>query len=399
MQLYVKLREALKRCAERHGACSSLASSDVVLALEVSTEGGQRPAAVCFLDMRLASSQSGPHAPAQTFLRLNPVGDGPAPLLQDCAGVVLRYTHLERVQHDGQPREPMRRGALGAVVGLTEDDVCGIALFELLPHPAGLRSRCTAVKRVVIQELAYDDLTLRDIRVQGPSATFQALEVEAEAVARPRPARRADFLDLSDIFHEARGPRAPPAALPRQQAREPPALEGLEQRMLESLGLQAGDVLLSDAERRELAGEEVAPEMQEQVEAILDLLGDAQDEANQEEADEDGEARPPAPGAEPRQAFDQNKWSHLGLTEQQHWEFWSADGAPRGRIHFVNGAGSMKATCRAHAKCACWLSNVTDVSKTEAELVAWIAERVDRDGHQLSAYNLKLTYGMRPRPP
>jgi hypothetical protein len=403
MLLYTKLRAAIKSCAERFGPSSELAKMDVVLAVEVFKDGsGPRPDAVCFVDMRLATSQSGAHAPTQTFLKLEPAG-GAAELPLEYQGLTLRYAHKGLVQHQGQTREPMSRVVAGAFVAWTEDALCIEVLLNLCPQPDGMNSKLTLIQKVAIRQLVYEDISLRDVRITGCSQAFGHKWVEAgPAPVQRRPAIQApDFVDLSQIFHETKtpGPLRDRAARTQSQSEQSvlvgPALTDTEQIMLDALGLQAGDLSLTDAQLRDLAplaGDDIAPEAQEEFAALLDLLVEAGEEEGGESSGSDAEGGPQNP-------HETNRWSHLGLVQRPGWQFFTEAGLARGCVHAI-GAGSMKATCRVHSKCICWLSNVVDVTKTESDLVSWLADPGDsRSAHQLSAYELKAAYGMNVRRP
>jgi hypothetical protein len=75
-----------------------------------------------------------------------------------------------------------------------------------------------------------------------------------------------------------------------------------------------------------------------------------------------------------------------------------------GQLHTV-GKGP-KATCKVHASCVCWVSlhSAGDADALRQDLTAWVSEAAgdppaSAEQHQISAYHLKVKWGMKPRKP
>lgn len=119
--------------------------------------------------------------------------------------------------------------------------------------------------------------------------------------------------------------------------------------------------------------------------------GAAEDEA------EAGRERPPVEAAEEVAVANE-----VACVERQPGVFVNSAGKVIGQLHRV-GAGR-KATCRIHAHCVCWVSRQCDPPALEASLRAWLAEVATQKPataavHAVSAYHLKMEYGMKPRKP
>ena len=116
-------------------------------------------------------------------------------------------------------------------------------------------------------------------------------------------------------------------------------------------------------------------------------------EAGKEEAEEEeesGKEEVKQPG---------KVWREFGLVEHPKWYFTElATKKPVGILHQISPS-SVKATCRSHPKCVCWLSRITDVLTTESDLVGWLHAGLSSSaaGHSALARNLKIQYGMRIR--
>lgn len=68
-------------------------------------------------------------------------------------------------------------------------------------------------------------------------------------------------------------------------------------------------------------------------------------------------------------------------------------GAVKLLVNGINGQESLKATCKQHKKCSCWISS----SRNADLLFQWLADGRDlsADDHQNSAKQLKLSIGMK----
>ncbi len=67
-----------------------------------------------------------------------------------------------------------------------------------------------------------------------------------------------------------------------------------------------------------------------------------------------------------------------------------------------SGLGSstnIRANCSVHKACSCWPNKVPDTAESRASLISWLAEDVPVELHRVSAYHLKVRYGMTPRKP
>ena len=94
-----------------------------------------------------------------------------------------------------------------------------------------------------------------------------------------------------------------------------------------------------------------------------------------------------------------DRWADLSISEGPKWRFKSrATDQLVGLFHQMS-LRSLKATCKMHPRCVCWLSGVTDVFATERDLVEWLAaaSTTTAVAHLASATLLKRRYGMRVR--
>jgi hypothetical protein len=90
------------------------------------------------------------------------------------------------------------------------------------------------------------------------------------------------------------------------------------------------------------------------------------------------------------------------LVELRSGVFGNQAGLQVGLIHCI-GPGQ-KATCKVHADCVCWVSRQADPQELGSALKGWLRELTSAEPptaaqHRVSAYHLKVKFGMRPRKP
>ena len=99
----------------------------------------------------------------------------------------------------------------------------------------------------------------------------------------------------------------------------------------------------------------------------------------------------------PKEGKEKNKWAPFGLEEKPNRYFFRiAAGKEVGYLRAVRPG--IKAICRSHNKCSCWISKAPAGSRAEEDIVAWLAEDTSARGHEESSFALKVKHGMKPRP-
>ena len=94
-----------------------------------------------------------------------------------------------------------------------------------------------------------------------------------------------------------------------------------------------------------------------------------------------------------------SRWAHLGIVEMGWRCFFTPEGRPLGRLHNI-GPDGLKATCRRHHQCACWLTKPTDKERALGDLVEWVARASDdSQAHSQAAFDVKVKHGMKLRQP
>ena len=84
-----------------------------------------------------------------------------------------------------------------------------------------------------------------------------------------------------------------------------------------------------------------------------------------------------------------------------HFAFITPSGSPAGYINYMgNGLFNQKAVCKQDkGTCDCWIrSSLADADVLFRDIVVWLSEECSVDAHKQSAFELKLKYGMRPKP-
>lgn len=95
---------------------------------------------------------------------------------------------------------------------------------------------------------------------------------------------------------------------------------------------------------------------------------------------------------------DEELYCDLGLQLMPGWKFNALDGMHVGKVRFIWGH-SYKADCTVHEKCYCWLSS--DQAEGQRAAVRWISRGpfLIRFEHLMEAYDLKCSFGMKPKKP
>jgi hypothetical protein len=92
-----------------------------------------------------------------------------------------------------------------------------------------------------------------------------------------------------------------------------------------------------------------------------------------------------------------SRWFRFGVVERGSNAFFTPEGQSLGNVHHI-GTHGVKATCRRHKRCCCWLSKTMDPPQALDDLVEWLA-RVSDDSHThlQAARAIKVKHGMKPR--
>ena len=94
------------------------------------------------------------------------------------------------------------------------------------------------------------------------------------------------------------------------------------------------------------------------------------------------------------------QWLAGGLREVGANNFFTLDGRKCGIIREV--APGVKAMCRVHARCSCWVTKAGPSMSSDMlkeDLIGWLARSVasSSEQHAKDAYDIKVKHGMRPR--
>lgn len=132
-----------------------------------------------------------------------------------------------------------------------------------------------------------------------------------------------------------------------------------------------------------------------------DLIASAAEDGGDEQGEEQFDA-PCGVGAAGEGEQDDASHASLGVEGYGNWCFRSAaTGKNLGNIRRVNGK-SLKALCHIHKSCACWVTirTVAGECTLEHDLVRWLSQAPlsAHEQHAESSYELKLKYGMKPKP-
>lgn len=93
-----------------------------------------------------------------------------------------------------------------------------------------------------------------------------------------------------------------------------------------------------------------------------------------------------------------SRWFRFGVVEQGSNAFFTSQGQPLGFLHRI-GTQGVKATCRRHKLCVCWLTKTAgDPEQALDDLVEWLARVSDNSHtHLQAARAVKVKHGMKPR--
>lgn len=97
--------------------------------------------------------------------------------------------------------------------------------------------------------------------------------------------------------------------------------------------------------------------------------------------------------------------AQAALIDLGHGDF--VDNARRriGKIHSVGTGNGKKATCKVHPRCVCWVTpRIGTAATLLQDLEAWLSEAAGESPaseatHRVSAYHVKVRYGMKPAKP
>ena len=216
-------------------------------------------------------------------------------------------------------------------------------------------------------------------------------------------------MDFMDLLSQPR-PTAPPASAPEQApTADAMSIEDVrkeQQSILDSLGL-IEDAMPDmrtmgkgvQADLMQLVGESAFAESEDPDDGAADIA-EIQHLVREVMAAGSGEEEDEQDAEEPEEGTD-NKWANIGVREVPGWSFEFLDGRKLGNVRFVSGS-SMKAQCAIHgSRCHCWIQSSENIQSIEQDLVLWLAQAHDLDAaeHAQSAYEIKVSYGMRPRKP
>ena len=315
-----------------------------------------------------------------------------------------------------QVAAPMQRQDRGPLDHYEHDQLAEL-IVSCLPDDC-------VVNKAKLSRLSYKDLALDFIEVTGVDDTFEPM-----MLCRPPPPPGVDGgrgrgrgcgrgrgrdggagrgvagdvkgpIDFMDVFADLAPPPAKPVAGGEQPLDDGDDCEDeINEEGMEALAHLLGlpPAFVDAPELKELCGclgklrvEMLVPDdFAEEVDDVLDGI------EGEVEGEEDAEKEEEAAVAE---EDDQD------LCEIAGRKFQTRDGRVVGQLHKV-GVGA-KATCKMHPSCVCWVSrnNFEMAEALEHDLIEWLRENarpepVSAEAHAISAYHLKVAYGMKPRRP
>lgn len=411
--MYDAIVDACGRCVDPFGVGRALSCADLVLAFEVFAPSVGQLAAVLFFDLREAHGSSGIVKSGQTLLRLKPVPNVLVPSL-DYKGLVLQYALVEHVFPARKPRAPFDRARCGQLNAFTEGQLARF-ICDLLPPCQG---EAVVPAKVTIRRLQYRDIDLKEIVTHGVCEDFQPIELEAGNLKKHekrggksgssnssvapgdllgmlnRKANAVRFLKPTGGHPAAAaGSSAPPAADCGGDQAAPVSQQGF----LELLGCAMSELQLSAAESGHIFGGVLADGDADDLHAVVAAYKKESEDVNDEQHLQ--EERDEACAEEIVAAGSGNPWAELGLRETTKWHFSELEGAAEVGLFHQVGPRSLKATCRKHKSCVCWLSKVTDLAVAERDLAEWLSKggSVSRGEHDDLSRAIKIRYGMRVR--
>ena len=419
---FLSLKVALLRCAQRFGSPVDLPLLDVVLAIEVHKQLGGPADAVHFVAMAASSSRSGQHDPTQTFVEFNRVA---GELNTDLTGLRLQFASRAYVPLRRRVRSPMNRNTVGALSCLSEEELIMQVLGSVQPDGQPIREVPSCVARVLIRRLRYHDATLGAIVTDGVDESFEAVELD-RPIPQQRPPLAQRRCSAFDLCREVMGETADShGARPRRQQAQPqqphadplladdPGQAAVIAGYLGELGLDGS----GGAEAEEDLEEEDPFDINAELEQIMGVLAGGPEEPERasssdgDNGDDEGAEESGEGAVEASADHDERPWFDQLLHERSPWNFSSAaNGSDVGRIHEMGAGSSLKATCRVHQDCVCWVSlthRSDDLGdkrlRLAADLREWLASALpgqphaQKCQHQERARTLKQSWGMRVR--
>ena len=143
----------------------------------------------------------------------------------------------------------------------------------------------------------------------------------------------------------------------------------------------------------------IGPDLEEAPSEVEPSDDDAGDDENEEEEDDDAEEEEEVEDAV------EEVWPWSVIEEREPWRYVKrTDGNTQGGTLHAIGSDGLKATCKIHPKCACWITlralEQAEVRiAVEAELIDWLAKGIDAtaDSHRDQSAQIRMARGMRVR--
>lgn len=144
------------------------------------------------------------------------------------------------------------------------------------------------------------------------------------------------------------------------------------------------------------------------IEAATEEAGEPPAAERSEAAEQPAAAGPMPPPDDAPPVEDLAQVLHeLSLVEKKHWCFYDDSGPhqrPVGYVHPIGKHLQARCTVASHRDCRLWLScgeAATMRGRGLISVVRWLAagRNIDETKHAAAAYDLKVSYGMRPRGP
>ena len=418
---------SLQNNAGRFNSCAHLVQQDCVLALELSVEGPEHPIALLFVWFILLSGQSGPHGPTQTFIQMDTEAELSTPMVWH--GFELRLLRAPFVAAKKRFRPPLHRSRSGEFRTMTEQLLAKKVIFCLEDK---------VVSKVRISRVSFTDVSLDTIAVTGLSEDFDPIIVtpivpDAGSAGGGRGKGKAGVggrgkgrgrgphgqgrggggqVDLMDVLERVQALTVPHMDGEAPQAghvyagdQAQPKEDDAMKTVAAALGLpleaiaEVPEVKEAVAGLAALQAELLVPEgFAEEVDEVLDAI---EEHKAEEELHADGDGDVEEEEEEEEEVVEEPQ--PQDLLEERHPNVFHA---PSGRLvgQFTRAPVGRKATCKVQQGCECWVSRAVDLAELDRSLKIWLAEvatpepRCKQD-HQISAYRLKVSFGMKPRKP
>ena len=354
----------------------------------------------------------------QTFVELQ-VCNGMFDINNLC-GTELEVKFDDFIQPVSVRSVPLQQQHVGAMTTYSEQELARKIVDDATFVAEGGRQICK-LQRVVVRCLRFTDLSLRRVRIDG-FVDAEAFEMMVGVTAKEREAkgrkqkRRVDL--CGDVLKNTSGRSS---AVRKAAVLEHDVLcddaedaVGAMKTFMEELGLDEASGLISQEEFCKAEGlmgalfSGLPAAVQTEMESIIgqDYDDHESDVAEDEPEDDDGVAEddPQDVGEdlEDQDAWEQVAWPWTVIAEQSPYKYVDLQGQPVGQIHAV-GENGLKATCRKHSKCACWVSiprgSELTMGDVEVELIAWIAIGLEcsNELHQQTSQEIRVKAGMRIR--